>query len=61
LRAARDFCSKESRFAATVALFAVTHLLAGGGYDPPVSETNEAITSPLDHLIGKIKKDEPPA
>ncbi len=43
VRAARDFCSKEPRFAATVALFAVKHLLAGGGYDPAVSETNEAI------------------
>jgi hypothetical protein len=34
VRAARDFCGKEPRFAATVALFAVTHLLTGGGYDP---------------------------
>ena len=43
VRAARDFCDKEPRFAATVALFAVTHLLAGSGYDPPVSDVNEAI------------------
>lgn len=43
VRAARDFCDEEPRFAATVALFAVTHLLAGSGYDPPVSEVNEAI------------------
>ena len=43
VRAARDFCEKEPRFAATVALFAVTHLLAGGGYDPPLSDVNEAI------------------
>jgi len=34
--------NKEPRFAATVALFAVTHLLAGSGYDPPVSDVNEA-------------------
>jgi len=43
VRAARDFCDEEPRFAATVALFAVTHLLAGSGYDPPVSDVNEAI------------------
>ncbi len=43
VRAARDFCGKEPKFAADVALFAVTHLLAGGGYDPPVSDVNEAI------------------
>ena len=43
VRAARDFCDAEPRFAATVALFAVTHLLAGSGYDPPVSDVNEAI------------------
>ena len=39
VRAARDFCDKEPRFAATVALFAVMHLLTGGGYDPPVSDS----------------------
>ena len=43
VRAARDFCGKEPKFAATVALFAVTHLLTGGGYDPPVSDINEAV------------------
>ena len=43
VRAARDFCDKEPRFAATVGLFAVAHLLAGGGYNPPVSDLNEAI------------------
>ena len=43
IRAARDFSGKEPKFAATVALFAITHLLEGGGYDPPVSEVNEAI------------------
>ena len=43
VRAARDFCGKEPKFAATVALFAVTHLLEGGGYDPPVSDVKEAI------------------
>ena len=43
VRAARDFCGEETRFAATVALFGVTHLLTGGGYDPPVSAINEAV------------------
>ena len=43
VRAARDFCGKEPKFAANVALFAVTHLLTGGGYDPPVSDVNEAV------------------
>jgi hypothetical protein len=41
-----DLCQtlgKEPKFAATVALFAVTHLLTGGGYDPPVSDVNEAV------------------
>ena len=43
VRAARDFCGKEPKFAATVALLAVTHFLTGGGYDPPVSDVNEAV------------------
>jgi hypothetical protein len=50
VRAARDFCGKEPRFAATVALFAVTLLLTGGGYDPPVSDVNEAIK----HLFAAV-------
>jgi hypothetical protein len=56
VRAARNFCGKEPRFAAAVALFAVTHLLAGGGYDPPVSEVNEAIKHifAAAHQIGAV-------
>jgi len=56
VRAARNFCGKEPRFAATVALFAVTHLLAGGGYDPPVSEVSEAIKHifAAAHQIGAV-------
>ena len=33
----------DPRFAVAVALLAVRHLLAGGGYDPAVSDTSEAI------------------
>jgi hypothetical protein len=56
VRAARDFCGKEPRFAAKVALFAVTHLLTGGGYDPPVSDVNEAIRHlfAAAHQIGAV-------
>jgi len=56
VRAARDFCGKEPRFAAKVALFAVTHLLTGGGYDPPVSDLNEAIRHlfAAAHQIGAV-------
>ena len=43
VRAARDFCGKEPRFAATVALLALSSLLAGGGYDPRVSEVVDAV------------------
>ena len=34
VRAARDFCGKEPQFSATVAMLAISSLLAGGGYDP---------------------------
>ena len=44
VRAARDFCAKEPKFAATVALLALSGLLAGGGYDPQVSEADAAAT-----------------
>ena len=56
VRAARNFCGKEPRFAATVALFAITHLLAGGGYDPPASDVNEAIKHlfAAAHQIGAV-------
>jgi hypothetical protein len=52
----RDFCDKERRFTAKVALFAVTHLLTGGGYDPPVSDLNEAIRHlfAAEHQIGAV-------
>jgi hypothetical protein len=52
VRAARDFCEQEPRFAAAVALFALTHLLAGGGYDPPVSDADEAVR----HLFAAARK-----
>ena len=56
VRAARDFCDKEPRFTAKVALFAVTHLLTGGGYDPPASDLNEAIRHlfAAAHQIGAV-------
>jgi hypothetical protein len=41
-RAARDFRDTDPRFAVAVGLLAVRHLLAGGGYDPDVSEASEA-------------------
>ena len=44
VRAARDFCIKEPKFAATVALLALSSLLAGGGYDPSTSEVDDAVT-----------------
>jgi hypothetical protein len=43
VRAARDFCGKEPQFAATVALLALSSFLAGGGYDPSVSEVDDAV------------------
>ena len=43
VRAARDFCGKEPKFAATVALLGLSSLLAGGGYDPSVSEVDDAV------------------
>ena len=52
VRAARDLCGNEPRFAATVALLAVTHLLAGGGYDPRVSEAEDAVR----HLIAAARQ-----
>lgn len=56
VRSARDFCGKEPKFAATVALFAITHLLAGGGYDPPLSDVNGAIKHlfAAAHRIGAV-------
>jgi hypothetical protein len=43
VRAARDFCGKDPKFAATVALLAISSLLDGGGYDPSVSEVDDAV------------------
>jgi len=51
IRAARDFCAKDPKFAATVALQALTSLLAGGGYDPQVSEADAATT----HLMAAAR------
>jgi hypothetical protein len=52
VRAARDFCGKEPKFAATVALLAISSLLAGGGYDPGVSEVDEAVK----HLLAASRQ-----
>lgn len=43
VRAARDFSEKDPRFAASVALLAIGHLLGGGGYDPPLSDAKDAV------------------
>jgi len=52
VRAARDFCGKEPKFAATVALVALSSFLAGGGYDPSVSEVDDA----LEHLLAASRR-----
>jgi hypothetical protein len=44
VRAARDFQAKEPKFAATVALLAVSSFLNDGGYDPSPSEAADAVT-----------------
>lgn len=43
IRAARDFQEKDPRFAATVALQAVSHLLNGRGYEPTRTDVEDAI------------------
>ena len=43
IRAARDFSAKDSSFAATVALLAISNLLAGGGYDPTITGMDDAV------------------
>jgi hypothetical protein len=43
VRAARDFCGKEPKFSATVALLALSSFLTGGGYDPSVPEVHDAV------------------
>ena len=50
--AARDFCGKEPQFAATVALLALSSLLAGGGFDPSVSEFDDAVK----HLLAASRQ-----
>ena len=52
MRAARDFCDKEPKFAATVAMLALMHLLAGRGYEPRVSEADDAIR----HLMAASRR-----
>ena len=52
VRAARDFCSKEPKFATTVALLALSTLLAGGGFDPSVSEVDDAVK----HLLSASRQ-----
>ena len=51
-RAARDFRGTDPRFAVAVGLLAVRHLLAGGGYDPAVSEASEAVR----HLLAAASR-----
>jgi len=52
VRAARDFWGKEPKFAAAVALLALSTLLAGGGYDPSVSEGDDAVK----HLLSASRQ-----
>ena len=52
VRAARDFCGKEPQFSATVAMLAISSLLAGGGYDPSVSEVDDAVK----HLLAASRQ-----
>ena len=47
IRAARDFAIKEPAFAAHVALHAISHQLAGRGYDASPLDIDEAV----DHLM----------
>jgi hypothetical protein len=52
VRAARDYRAREPRFAIQVALLALRHLLAGGGYEPNVSLVPEA----ADYLLDAAKR-----
>ena len=57
VRAARDFCGKEPKFAARVALLALSSFLAGGGYNPSVSEVDDAVKHLLTaraKLVGRL-------
>jgi hypothetical protein len=64
-RAARDFLGKEPKFAATVALLALSSLLNGGGYDPRPTEAADAVKyllaasralTALDWAMGELSK-----
>jgi hypothetical protein len=44
IRASRDFAIKEPAFAAQVGLHAITHLLAGRGYEPSPLDIDEAVS-----------------
>jgi hypothetical protein len=65
IRAARDFLGKEPKFAATVALLALSSLLNGGGYDPRPAEAADAVKyllaasralTALDWAVGELSK-----
>lgn len=43
VRAARDFAADEPGFSASVAMLAISHLLRGGGYDPPLADVTDAV------------------
>ena len=47
MRAARDFAGKKPEFSAQVALFALSGLLHGAGYDPDPANVRAA----YDHLV----------
>ena len=48
VRAARDFAAKKPSFAAQIALLAISHLIAGRGYEPDPALVRQAV----DHLLG---------
>ena len=52
VRAARDFADSEPRFSVAVALQAIRHLVAGGGYDPSVSVATDAVR----HLLAAASR-----
>jgi hypothetical protein len=65
VRAARDFQGKEPKFAATVALLALSSFLNGGGYDPGPAEATDAVKyllaasreiAALDWAVGELRK-----
>jgi hypothetical protein len=65
VRAARDFRGKEPKFAATVALLALSSFLNGGGYDPKPTEAADAVNyllaasrdfGALDWAMGELRK-----